>query len=333
MNIRFIGLAALAGGWLLTSPAGAAPRLNIGPLTRTLDLPSLRACFVARVPGTTDPGLRFVTTGSVVSFLDPDSHPWPLLFRTNLFGVASDPERGVLLCTSRGVYTTHDGRSLRRLSPLVFTKIIAAPVGGLFARADTGLFGFDGQQFQLIRSVPWHSIDSVAVSPGGTIWFVGTYFRPDGSLSPRRLYEARDQQGQTVIDDPLPAAESASAVTEYFGRIVATIDGELRGTADDGQTWVTYDVFGRTDLTLTTLSLYDDSAWQALWIGVRVPEGGPAPLWFDDYHSGLVAQPVNAARVSQVTADLSRGTMLFVADEALFEAPYQVLDDPAAPLN
>jgi hypothetical protein len=333
MKIRFIGLAALVGMLMLTAPAGASPRLEIGVLTRRLDLPGLRACFVARVPGTTDPGLRFLTTGSAVFSLDPDGHLWPLLFRANLFGAVSDPERGVLLCTSRGVYATHDGRNLRRISPLVFTKVIAAPVGGLFARADTGLFGFDGQQFQLIRPIPWHSLDSVAVAADGAVWFVGTYFRRDGSLSQQRLYVARDQNGETVIDDPLSPAESASAVTEYFGRIVATIDGDLRGTPDGGQTWMTYDEFGRTDLTLTTLPLDENGAWQALWIGVREPDGGPAPLWFDDYVSGLVAQPVNAARVSQVTADLSRGQMLFVADEALFEAPYQVLDDSAAPLQ
>jgi len=216
---------------------------------------------------------------------------------------------------------------------MVFTRVIPAQVGGLFARADTGLFGFDGRQFQLIRTVPWHSIDSIAVSPSGAIWFVGTYFRPDGTLSPERLYIARDQNGETVIDDPLPPDESASAVTEYFGRVVATIDGVLRGTGDDGESWMTFDEFGRTDLTLTSLPLFEDQPWQALWIGVVEPDGGPAPLWFDDYAAGLVAQPINAGRVLQVSADLSQGVMLFVADDALFEAPYRVVDDPSAPVQ
>src|SRR5207245_7764165 len=128
-------------------------------------------------------------------FLDPGGHLWTLLYHANLFGAVSDPDRGILLSTSRGVYVTRDGRHLHRLSVMVFTQVIAAPVGGLFARVDTGLFGFDGIQFQLIRPIPWHSIDSVAVEPGGTMWFVGTYYRPDGSLSPRRLYVARGQHG------------------------------------------------------------------------------------------------------------------------------------------
>jgi hypothetical protein len=330
MKMRLILLAALAGG-LIRVPVAASPRLEIGNLTHSLDLPGLRGCFVARLPGTSNDGLRFLTTGSTVFFQDPGGHLWPLMYRANLFGAVSDPDRGVLLCTSHGVYVTRDGRHLHRLSNLVFPQVIAAPVGGLFAHIDTGLFGFDGQQFQLIRVIPWHSIDSVAVAPDGAIWFVGTYYRPDGTLAPRRLYVARDQNGQTVIDDPLPATASASAVAEYFGRIVATVDGELRGTADGGQSWETYDVFGQTDLTLTSLSLFQDGVWQALWIGVDQPEGGPAPLWFDDYSSGLVAQPINAARVFQVTADPSHGVILFVADDALFEAPYQVLEDAAAP--
>jgi hypothetical protein len=324
-------IAALAGGLAMATPAVAAPRLEIGPLTRAFELPGLRACFVARLPGSSDAGLRFVTTGSVVCLLDSGGHLHPLMFHANLFGVVSDPDMGILLSTSRGVYATRDGRYLRRISPLVFTHVIGAPVGGLFVKPDSGLFGFDGRQFQLIRAVPWHSIASVAVTPGGAIWFVGTYYLPDGSLSSQRLYVAREQDGLTSIDDPLPASESVSSVAEYFGGIVATVDGELRGTRDDGQSWVTYDEFGRTDLILTSLALFDVKAWEALWISVPGSDGSPAPLWFDDYASGLEAQPINAGRVFQISADPWRGVVLFVADDALYEAPYQVIEDAAAP--
>ena len=41
--------------------------------------------------------------------------------------------------------------------------VAAAPVGGLFARPGVGLYGFDGQQFQLVRPIPWQRIDSLAV--------------------------------------------------------------------------------------------------------------------------------------------------------------------------
>jgi hypothetical protein len=331
MKLYVALLALLTAGALPAVPSAASPRLEIGPLTRTLTLNGLRACYAARLPGSTGPGLRFLTTGSTVLSVDSSGRFWPLLSRANLFGTVSDPIAGILLCTSRGVYSTHDGRNLRRISPMVFTRITAEPVGGLFARPDVGLFGFDGRKFQLIRAVPWHSIDSMAVAPDGAIWFVGTYYRQDGTFSPQRLYVARDRSGQTAIEDPLSPDETASTVTAYFGRVLATVDGELRGTADDGQSWTVFDEFGRSDLTLTTLSLYDNLPWQALWIGVRSSDGGPAPLWFDDYVAGLQAQPINAARVSQVTSDLSRGVILFVADEALFEAPYQVQDDAVAP--
>jgi hypothetical protein len=142
------------------------------------------------------------------------------------------------------------------------------------------------------------------------------------------LYVSRVRDGQVVIDDPFSPVATASAVAEYFGQIVATIDGNLRGTLDGGATWVTFDEFGRTDLTLVSLPLYEGQPWQALWIGVMESDGGPAPLWFDNYLSGLVDQPINAARVFQVTTDLPRGLMLFVADDALFEARYRVLEDP-----
>jgi hypothetical protein len=330
MKLSVALLALLTAGALPAVPCAASPRLEIGPLTRTLALPGLRACYAARLPGSIGPGLRFLTTGSSVLSVDSTGGIWPLLSRANLLATVSDPVAGILLCTSRGVYATRDGRNLRWISSMVFTHVTAEPVGGLFARPDVGLFGFDGREFQLIRAVPWHSIDSMAIAPGGAIWFVGAYYREDGTLSPQRLYVARDRSGQTVIEDSLSPDETASAVTEYFGRILATVDGVLQGTADDGQSWTTFDEFGRSDLTLTTLPLYENQPWQGLWIGVRGSEGGPAPLWYDDYASGLQAQPINAAHVSQVTADLSRNLILFVADEALFEAPYQVQDDAAA---
>src|SRR5207249_5770424 len=109
-----------------------------------------------------------------IFYLDPADHLWPLMRRAALYGVVTDPELGAMLCTSRGVYVTRDGRYLRRLSPLVFTQVIAAPVGGLFARPGDGLYGFDGQQFQLIRTIPCRTIESPASAPGGAVWFVGT---------------------------------------------------------------------------------------------------------------------------------------------------------------
>jgi hypothetical protein len=317
-------------GLLLAAAAAASPRLEIGPLTRRLELPGLRACYVARTLGSATVGLRFLTTGAVIFYMDPAGHLWPVMHRANLFGVVTDPELGALLCTSRGVFSTRDGRYLRRLSSQVFTQVVAAPVGGLFARPGEGLYGFDGQQFQLIRAIPWRTIDSLAIEPGGAIWFVGSYTRADGSAAPTRLYVSRLKDDQPVVEDPLGAEESASAVAEYFGGIVATIDGRLRGTLDSGTTWFTFDDFARGDLTLASVPLDDAEQWQALWIGVRDPDVGPAPLWFDDY-TQIVAQPINAARVRQITADLSHAVLLFVADEALFEATYRVLEDAAAP--
>jgi hypothetical protein len=315
---------------LVAAEAIASPRLEVGPLTRQLELPGLRAVFAARTLSSAPVGLRFLTTGTTIFYLDPGGHLWPLMRRAELYGVVTDPELGALLCTSRGVYATRDGRYLRGLSSLVFTRVVAAPVGGLFARPGDGLYGFDGRQFQLIRSIPWRAIDSLAIEPGGAIWFVGSYDRADGSDAPTRLYVSRVKDGQPVVEDPLGADESASAVAEYFGGIVATIDGKLRGTPDSGATWFTFDDFVRRDLTLSSVPLDDASQWQALWIGVREPAVGPAPLWFDDY-TQIVAQPINALRVQQITADLSRAALLFVADEALFEAPYRVLQDDPAP--
>src|SRR5437763_14870015 len=125
MNVRLLAVVALAGGLGVAATAGAAPRLEIGPLTRTVALQGLRACYAVRPPGSSDPGLRFLTTGSTVYFQDSGGQLWPLLFHANLFGAVSDPDRGILLCTSRGVYATRDGRSLRRISSLVFTRVIA----------------------------------------------------------------------------------------------------------------------------------------------------------------------------------------------------------------
>ncbi len=322
--------AVLIIGLSLAAPAGAAPRLEIGSLTRRLEMPGLRACYTARLPGATGDALRFLAAGTTIYSLAPDGRVWPLMTRNNLFGVVTDPEVGALLCTSRGVFATRDGRSVRRLTALVFNRVIAAPVGGLFVRSGEGLYGFDGKRFLLIRTVPWRNLDSVAVEPGGAIWFVGAYRKPDGSAAPTGLYVSRVKDGQPVIEEPLPPGAIASAVAEYFGGIVATVDGKLLGTTDGGENWVMLDQFGRPDLTLTSLPLYEAQPWQALWIGVRNLDGGPAPLWFDDYTTGLVAQPINAAQVLQVTADLSRATVLFVADEALFEAPYRVVDETAS---
>jgi hypothetical protein len=324
-------LATLVVGLALAEPAAAAPRLEVGTLTRRLELPGLRACYTATLPGQTPVTLRFLAAGTAIFGLDSEGRVAPLLPRTNLFGVVSDPERGALLCTSRGVYATRDGRRLQRVTAMVFTRVIAAPVGGLFVRPGQGLFGFDGRRFHLLRAIPWRNIDSVGVEPGGDVWFVGAYTRPDGTAAPPRLYVARARDGQTVIEDPLPAGEAASAVAEYFGGIVATVNGELRGTSDGGQSWETLDHFGQTDLTLTSLPLYAGQPWEALWVGVRHKEVGPAPLWFDDYANGLVDQPINAALVSQIGVDLGRNVLLFVADGALFEAPYRVADDVVGP--
>lgn len=323
-------LAALTSCVALALPAAAAPKLEFGPLTQRLELPGLLACYTARTLGPAGVGLRFLTTGSAILFMDPAGKLRPLLHRTNLFGVVTDPEWGALLCTSRGVYATRDGRSLRRLSPLVFTKVVAAPVGGLFARPGVGLYGFDGQQFQLIRPIPWRSIDSLAVEPGGSIWFVGTTVRPDGSVTAPRLLVSHSGDGEPVLADPLGPDENASAVAEYFGGIVATVNGELRGTLDRGKHWVTFDHFGRSDLTLASLPLSGEQPWQVLWIGVRELGVGPAPLWIDDY-TGLVAQPINASLVTHISTDLSRQVVLIVADDALFEARYRLLDDPVSP--
>jgi hypothetical protein len=327
MQTRTLLHALVAACFILVAPAGAAPRLDIGPLSRRLGLPGLTACYVARMPGASGAGLRFLSTGTTLYRLDPNGSPWPVLYRVNLYGVVSDPQAGILICTSRGVYATRDGWYYRRISGMVFTKVVAAPVGGLFARLGAGLYGFDGERFQLIRVIPWRSIESLAVEPGGAVWFVGTYTRSDGGVAPTRLYVSRDRDGQPVIEDPLPPTSSVSAVAEYFGGIMATVDGQLQGTDDGGANWITFDWFGRTDLTLTSVPLSDGQPWQALWIGVRDVLGGPAPLWFDDYASGLVAEPIDALQVLNVTADPWSGSMLFVADDALFEAPYHVLDD------
>jgi hypothetical protein len=309
------------------SPAMASPRLDIGPLTRRVGLPGLKACYVARVPGSTGSGIRFLAAGTILYRLDAHGTTWPVIYRVSVYGVASDPQAGILICTSRGVFATRDGWSFHRISGLVFTRVVAAPVGGLFARPGAGLYGFDGQQFQLIRLIPWQSIDSLGVEPGGAVWFVGTYTNSDGKQTHSRLYVSRDREGQSVVDDPLPPDSSASAVAEYFGAIMATIDGRLQGTDDGGTNWTTFDWFGRPDLTLTSVPLSDGQSWQALWIGVRDALGGPAPLWFDDYSTGLVAQPINALQVLGVAADPWSGSMLFAADDALFEAPYRILDD------
>jgi hypothetical protein len=330
MKLALRALAALLCFAALSPPAVAAPKLEVGSLTQRLELPGLRACYVARTLGSDGTSLLFLSTGSVIFFMDSVGKLWPVLHRTNLFGVVTDPERGALLCTSRGVYATRDGRTLRRLSTLVFTRVVAAPVGGLFARPGVGLYGFDGQQFQLIRAIPWQSVDSLAVEPGGGIWFVGTWARPDGSITAPRLFVVRPGEGAPQPEDLLGADETASSVAEYFGSVVATINGELRGTLDGGATWVTFDHFGRADLTLASLPLFDGEPWQALWIGVREPGVGPAPLWLDDY-TMLTAQPINAALVKQITTDLTRQVVLIVGDDALFEAPYRVLDEPASP--
>jgi hypothetical protein len=330
MKIALPALAALTLSAALTGPAVAGPKLEIGTLNPRLELPGLRACYVARTLGPGGASLRFLTTGSAVFFLDPDGKLWPLLHRTNLFGVVTDPEWGALLCTSRGVYATRDGRSLRRLSSLVFTRVAAAPVGGLFARAGVGLYGFDGQQFQLVRPIPWQRIDSLAVEPDGSIWFVGTYARPDGSVTAPRLFVSRSGEGAPLPEDLLGPDETASAVAEYFGGIVATVNGELRGTLDGGGHWVMFDQFGRPDLTLESLPLFDGQPWQVLWIGVRELGVGPAPLWFDDY-TMLVAQPINASLVRHISTDLSRQAILVVADDTLFEASYRLLDEVTSP--
>ena len=142
------------------------------------------------------------------------------------------------------------------------------------------------RQFQLIRPIPWREITSLAVEPGGAVWFVGSITRPDGSAAPTRLYVSRLRDGQPVVEDALPAEQSASAVAEYFGSIVATVNGELRGTLDSGKSWATFDVFGREDLTLASVSLYEGEPWQALWIGVSGPSVGPAPPTKDAGASG-----------------------------------------------
>ena len=238
---------------------------------------------------------------------------------------------GILLCTSRGVYSTRDGRAVRRITATVFTSVVGATVGGLFVRPGEGLFGFDGREFHRIVEIPWRNLEAVAIEPGGAVWFLGAYARADGTAATTRLYVSRERDGARVIDDPLPPGASASAVAEYFGSIVATVDGELRSTSDGGRTWVVLDRFGRKDLTLTSLPLDEAQPWQALWIGIRGKEIGPAPLWYDDYGFGLVAQPINAAQVTHLSVDRSRSQMLFVADETLFEAGYRVVDDPPAP--
>ena len=42
---------------------------------------------------------------------------------------------------------------------------------------------------------------------------------------------------------------------------------------DGGANWVTFDWFGRSDLTLTAVPLFESPWWQALWIGVREADG------------------------------------------------------------
>ena len=330
MKLALRALVALALCAAVPATALAAPKLEVGSLTRRLELPGLRSCHVARTLGSDGTSLLFLSTGSAIFFVEPSGTLWPVLHRTNLYGVVTDPEWGALLCTSRGVYATRDGRSIRRLSGIVFTKVVAAPVGGLFARPGVGLYGFDGQQFQLIRAIPWQSIDSLAIEPGGSIWFVGTWARPDGTVTAPRLFVSRTGEGAPLPEDPLGPDATASSVAEYFGSIVATVDGELRGTLDGGASWVTFDHFGRTDLTLASLPLFDGEPWQSLWIGVREAGVGPADLWLDDY-TMLTAQPINASVVRQITTDLARHVVLIVGDDALFEAPYRLLDAPASP--
>ena len=75
MRTKITVPAVLAAGLVLAAPVGAAPRLEIGTLSRSFDLPGLRACFVARLPGTSEVGLRFLTTGAMVFLLDPGGHP------------------------------------------------------------------------------------------------------------------------------------------------------------------------------------------------------------------------------------------------------------------
>src|SRR5947208_5750442 len=102
-------LAAILVGLLAAAAARASPRLEIGPLTRRLELPGLRACYVARALGASGATLRFLSTGTVVYSMDPADKPWPIMNRTTLFGAVTDPELGALLCTRRGVPGTRNG--------------------------------------------------------------------------------------------------------------------------------------------------------------------------------------------------------------------------------